>query len=403
MAAAVGHGKVHSIPTLDIAGGGGGESLRADVLRVLCYGRPLLKELNSTPANVHSAGLFSQLNFVAQVVLESLLRGERPASVEVLFSRTRLLGYGDGPLGMYFERYACPPAAQLTLHRSVESALLSLRDSDRYHLTSHLMHTLYRPLMPPRSQPPSPGTYDVAVHVRRGDKLLEKVREEQTHVWGERELATHVRHFAGAPRAKRTAAEAGAMAGGRMDAVGVTRAHAELKPPPKKILVASDDNGFAFGLSTRLRRMGYAVSRISNEHESVDAAGRSGGTDWKRCGPECVPPLLELAWQFAAAKFMMVGSRSNLGTFLLSWWAAPNGDARANFADLDNRVWAPQMYRNGKYFCSLHWGSRRGICRSNETMSVFMRRAARRAALRKAKMASQIEAAPPAVGWHGVP
>lgn len=71
--------------------------------------------------------------------------------------------------------------------------------------------------------------------------------------------------------------------------------------------------------------------------------------------------------QFGRAKRLMLSSKSNLGGFLLSWWFAANADAPASFVDLDHAVTEQALTRSHKYFCDLPWGSRRGMCKANQT------------------------------------
>lgn len=317
--------------------------LERHILQVLCHGRPLLTALNSTPANVAQAGLFSQLNFIAQVLLEALLRGERPAP-GVLYQRTRLVGYGGEALGAYFQPFSCADAAP---DEGYLSALAAIRSARRHQLVSRFIHIVFQSTDPPSATEPR-GTYDVALHVRRGDKLTEPVREEQVVIWKERDLAEHVR--AQLPSGDRVW-------------------HA---------LLASDDNGYAQRLAAMLQQRGAQVHVIRNDREVFAPDNSSLGAAWRECDKACVAPLLALARRFSAAKLLMLGSRSNLGTWALSWWPAANGDSDPSFVDLDARVWGPQFSKHGKYFCTLHWGSRRGLCKSNETMSKYMRRAALR-------------------------
>ena len=51
------------------------------ILAILCHGEPLL---TNVPVPQRASGLFSQLNFIAQVVLEHMFRGARPSNRSVL-------------------------------------------------------------------------------------------------------------------------------------------------------------------------------------------------------------------------------------------------------------------------------------------------------------------------------
>ena len=63
-----------------------------------------------------------------------------------------------------------------------------------------------------------------------------------------------------------------------------------------------------------------------------------------------------------------MSSKSNLGSFLLSWWFAANeGAAPTAIFDLDGVVSEAAIFRQHRYFCELPWGSRRGMCKGNQT------------------------------------
>ena len=89
---------------------------------------------------------------------------------------------------------------------------------------------------------------------------------------------------------------------------------------------------------------------------------------------------------------LMLSTKSNLGSFLLSWWfaantargrsgSAPGGGTEATataaggdddpmprLVDLDHAVTSTNTFsKQGRYFCSLPWGSRCGLCKGNQT------------------------------------
>jgi hypothetical protein len=55
-----------------------------------------------------------------------------------------------------------------------------------------------------------------------------------------------------------------------------------------------------------------------------------------------------------------------MGSFMLTWWGAANGDVAPPLVDMDAKVHKGQLAR-GKHFCALNWGSRHGMCESNRT------------------------------------
>ena len=140
----------------------------------------------------------------------------------------------------------------------------------------------------------------------------------------------------------------------------------KLAPPNGTVLVASDDDAFSRRVAARLRLAGYAVLRDGNEQERFDATNRSVEAALV-CDASCVAPLLSLVQRFARARALMVSSKSNLGSFLLSSWFAANGDAMPTLVDLDGVVTESAIAHQHRYFCELPWGSRRGLCRSNQT------------------------------------
>ena len=77
---------------------------------------------------------------------------------------------------------------------------------------------------------------------------------------------------------------------------------------------------------------------------------------------------------------LLVSSRSNLGGWLVSAWGGANHDGagrgggavppvfdmeEANLTRITAARLAPP---DGRYFCDLAWGSRKGLCRSNESV-----------------------------------
>ena len=322
--------------------------VHAAVLTVLCEATTTYERVQEYPGRGGVGGLFSQLNFLAQEVLLRTLKGQRP--VADFHSRTILKGYGSAPLASHFHAIPCgrgqrrvesesgvaPPPATPT----VEEALATLRSASRYLLVSHLLSVLYRPraakdleaLMPAAARPPS--SVDLAIHVRRGDKFTEARPGEKIKLW---------------------------------DAASILEEVPKHVRPNGTVLIASDDDAFTLEVTERLASSGYFGLRHGNEQQKFDEQNRSIEAALV-CDTSCVPPLLALKQSFSHARTLMVSTKSNLGSHLLSSWAASNADAAPGLIDLDNVVSAEAIKTRpgGKYFCELPWGSRRGLCRSSE-------------------------------------
>ena len=334
-------------------------AVRPLVLQLLCDERGAAYEsVPDYPGRSGVGGLFSQLNYYAQEVFVRLHHGARP--MPGWHTNTRLHGYGDAPLSTHFHAVPCGRGSRRSAGLDADAAafsrdgaLAALAAAPRHLVVSHLLAALYRPRATRREldaarpagadmphdgasaggSPAGGGSIDLAMHVRRGDRLYVDRQAERIREWSEEAIEAEVR---------------------------------KLAPPNGTVLVASDDDAFSRRVAARLRLAGYAVLRDGNEQERFDATNRSVEAALV-CDASCVAPLLSLVQRFARARALMVSSKSNLGSFLLSSWFAANGDAMPTLVDLDGVVTESAIAHQHRYFCELPWGSRRGLCRSNQT------------------------------------
>ena len=318
------------------------------VLQVLCRGQPVFSSVPTNPGHNGVSGLMSQLNYVTQGVLDHLYRSEGLAAADTIHRTAALRGYGSASFGEHFEPPQCPhqplvrPGFQIELHSqaTAEAASLLLK-SNRYFVASQLLHQLYQPRRSQMSfDTPGATRYDLAMHVRRGEKAYTAIRRGETHLkpWTEDELA-----MAALQLLDNTTSARGAF--NRV----------------RRILLASDDEGFAQRLAKRLERSDTVqVLRLTSD--SSDAKSRSSASEAGAvCSSVCVQTPLELAAHFALSDRLMLSSMSNMGVYMLAWWAAANNDSIPILLDLDGRV-TQQKLRNGQFFCSMAWGAKHGLC-----------------------------------------
>ena len=129
-------------------------------------------------------------------------------------------------------------------------------------------------------------------------------------------------------------------------------------------------------------------ARVQSAHQParLPALTRSG----RSAHPHLLAPSTPLAasqelyTDFGRSDAIIVSTKSNMGSFLLTWWGAANGDASARgsthaaagasgcdvappLVDMDAKVKTLQINSRRKFFCALNWGSRHGMCESNRT------------------------------------
>ena len=316
--------------------------IRVALMQILCHSSATYERVEEYPGRAGVGGLFSQLNFLAQRVYDHTMQGQRPAAD--FHARMKLMGYGGGPMTTHFHPVPCGRGSQHTAaapsEQSVRNSLATLRAASRYLIVSHLLALLYRPraakeldaFMPAEAH--SIGSIDLAIHVRRGDKITEARPGEKIKVW---------------------------------DVEGILEEVPRNVAPNGSVLIASDDDAFTQEVAHRLRALGYLALRQGNEQQRFDAQNRSIEAA-QVCDATCVLPLLALKQLFSHSRRLMLSTKSNLGSHLLSSWAAANGDAAPALVDLDGSIRAGGIHvgPGGRYFCELPWGSRRGLCKATE-------------------------------------
>lgn len=221
---------------------GAHSALDRALLLILCHSPlpydPARERHFLSPGRAGVSGLFSQLNYLTQQILTRAYLGRGPVvgSLHAL----RLQGYGGSPMSEVFRPYSCGPPPADGEHAQ---ALATVLGAPRHLVVSHLMHLTLRPHG--RHAPKGSGSFDLAIHVRRGDKLLDNRTQERIATWDEDGLFAAVTKEVGA-----TSGTSGGSA---------------------SVLVASDDDAFAASLSSRLRTAGYAVTTLGNDQAKFDA------------------------------------------------------------------------------------------------------------------------------------
>lgn len=319
--------------------------IASHVLGVLCHGQPAY---DLGYVGWGTPGFFSQLNSIADGVLVRLFRGERPRSVQAFYRHTRLLGYDNTTLVGHFRPWHCHDSDAAVPTAEHVTALLA---APRLSVATALLHLLFQPRSGTVACPA--GRYALAVHARRGDKLSETRPSEAIALPSEDALVAQVLAFL---RQERPTTPSGGS-----------------RPRPTPVLLASDDNAYAATVAAKLERAAARKVVVpGNEHDHGAAA------PFDACDAGCIAPLQELMASFGCADALMLSSRSNMGGFLFSWWpgAQPTHHEQAPaterqwFVDLDSKI-KPRQLSRGRHFCSLRWGSRRGMCEANRTEHVL--------------------------------
>jgi len=318
--------------------------VKAAITCVLCSGADRGFTSLPPPATRHGVvGLFSQLNHFVQELLVRIYRGEPPRSLQALYESTRLVGYGGGTIGDHFELgFTCSSSPRAL--DSVAEATKLLRRTPRYHVVGALLHLALVPkrpltLAPVRVHVSADVRFDLAVHVRRGDRLWVGQRVEQIDVWSEQALLRKILDALNKPA---------------FTAIGTST-------EKKRVLLASDDNEYLERIAALARGAGLDTVTFGNSHEQLDDRNRSMEAA-RVCGAECLPELLSMLSPFGRADRLMLSTKSNVGVFLLSWWSAANGGRAAPTAVCDLDGILHQESLPSRYFCELQWGIRHGMC-----------------------------------------
>lgn len=284
-------------------------------------------------------------------------KGERPANVAAFYQNTRLIGYGNASLASLFRAWDCAdvqphlPGGRegRTEDETVAAAVRQLTEAPRYVVASRLLRLLF----PPPALPAEwPSRFAVAVHLRRGDKMTEERNSERINIWDEPKVVAAVQSLlTPKPSVGRAAPSTGAS--GSAPAV----------------LLASDDNAFAARVEAALKtslphvtvhRPLNAFDPLQATTSAADGSGaavtpnssptygpRADGaryTSFDICDARCVPPLRALAGGFAVADGLIISTKSNMGSFLLSYWGAGNNDV----APPVRRIVPPVLHREGR-------------------------------------------------------
>ncbi len=356
-------------------------SVRHALLSILCSGQPTL---DRGYVGWGTPGFFSMLNSAADELLRRVYRGERPFSSADYYASTRLIGYGNATFASFARPWEC---ATFAARMNVSDAIALLIAASRYVVASHLLHLVYRPWALQGSA--ASTRYALAIHLRRGDKLTEGRNSERISIWTEHQVVEAAIPQLRGPR-RHSKQEHNPLdsitADGEAHGDGPTGDERRSDERPL-VLLASDDNAFASRVERLLLAQGVRVERPPNDHDHGTAAPSDACDDSCipnirllrtqalktarpplacRCDDSCIPPLLALVDGFARADALMLSTKSNMGSYLLSWWAAANADRPPPLLDTDGKAKQGQLQR-GRYFCSLAWGSRHGMCESNRT------------------------------------
>ena len=249
-----------------------GQALDRAVLASLCNGQPALHKICRNPRDPRtkqSPGFFSQLNFVAQGIFEAVMRGERPTNASVVYRDTRLVGYGAGALGSYFVPYRCDSEDGSAGFSSLKELQ---RIGSRYQIFASLLRVLFTPLARPDAPTHSRRRFDLAIHVRRGDRIANvQSGHEWIRPWSVGEITD---------AATRMLSTVGANA---------------------SVLVASDDAAFSRELDESLRSRGFRSYHLPPP--PIGGKVAAGAV----CDHACVPPLLDLIDLFARARRSTAG------------------------------------------------------------------------------------------------
>lgn len=361
-------------------------TIKAALLAVLCHGKPVY---TTGYVGWGTPGLFSMMNSVANELLFHVYRGERPQDVTAFYEGTRFLAYGNASLSTHFAPWSCREAVAGQRRDPQSWAVPTLLGASRYAVASQLVHLMFTPSAAAAahvSEQTNERRFSLAVHLRRGDKLNEQRNAERIEVWSKERVVAASAKLLDESWRRATGGAGGRWTGGgradasstgnsapthpasrssATDAATMARLAAAVRAAPlslrPRVLLASDDNGFASTVEAELRSaLGVDVYRLPNEHD------RGGKPPAEACDEGCIEPLQTLTRQFGRADALMVSSKSNMGSFLVTWWGAANGDATAPMVDMDGKLHRAQLQR-GRYFCHLNWGSRRGMCEANRT------------------------------------
>ena len=257
----------------------------------------------------------------------------------------------------------------------------------RLLLTSHLLHQIFPPKRrwhrthqsgqlslagPPGRLRAARMRFDLAIHLRRGDKLTETRDFEKIALWDEPRIVARASELLSDKLSKLAAGHA-AGSQARADAAGIISRRGRRHHRTPRIFLASDDNAFAASLASALvASLGAEVVRPTAFEPSTNHSHSGSHWSYMGCDESCVPPLIELVDAFARSDHLILSTKSNIGAFLLAWWPAANGDRMANFTDMDGGL-KPTDLTAERTMCALTWGSRRGVCDHKPDSAALLR------------------------------
>ena len=303
------------------------QSITSLILSILCFGRPA-PAYTAGYVGWGTPGLFSQLNSVADELLIHVYRGERPMNAaRDFYASTRLLAYGNISLAAHFKAWSCEAAPPPDVRHDPQLwALPALLAAPRYSVASRLLHLMYQPTGV--ATPASERRYSLAVHCRRGDKLTEARNSEVISIWNEDKVVAASARAIDAAATRSSSSSSSSKTGGGVgngdndndgsDSSVIAKVAAAARAAPEglrpAILLASDDNAFAARVEARLRsELSVDVNRHVNMHDHGSTAPADA------CDEGCIAPLQQLAADFAKASTLMLSSKSNMGSFMVTW------------------------------------------------------------------------------------
>lgn len=325
------------------------------LLKVFRHGEPTTKYSNCP--YVPPRGFFAMLNVILDRVLSDIYRGRGPKSVKNFYHKDCLGGYGSMRHGVPLSRYFVPipppknlsvPGAPRVGMQEITSAAAYLRTLPRYVVTSRLARLLFNASRTRNAEVLKP---DVAIHIRRGDKLLQPAMsayERSIGYWNESQIAS---------AALRQLSELSTSFGdGTHD-----------RSFNNHVLISSDDRKFAVRVVELLQQRNVSTELLTETR--VKSPSTIALPSVSECTAACVPPLLELVNRFSQASALLVSTKSNMGGFLLTSYSALNNDKPPRaVVDMDGALhhswkWsASDALLPRSYFCALAWGPRYGFC-----------------------------------------
>lgn len=361
--------------------------IREDVSQVLCRG----DVTNSTPPFLstmrfeHHFGLGAQLNNFLYRIMQLNLRAENLGWPSLELERLRLTWSSHGEI---VDGTRCPSKTHRCLFRdyyrehcpadvAAEDKAMALaartaamrrliHNSSRYAVTGVFFEALYSPngwlgarideldAALARSFG-SGGGAELAVHVRRGDKLKERLAQEAITLLSPLEIAALVNTTASARGLQRVAVLA-------EPPFNVTEL-AELLDLRRAAVLDSTQMAFPVYTSVDAASSRRLLMAVVDPDAFLPAPPTEDG-GWAQREPGAF--LFATLWSLSRARSIVINSKSNLGGLLAALavvrsqgGGAPGGPP--DIADMDGALETSELAA-GRYFCRVDWGPRRGLC-----------------------------------------